>query len=210
MKFNNYISYAPETLIVSGIFIICGFIFNSKWLLFIGIFMIVLMLTFYRGASIENKLKDVDLNTMISPCDGKVLNIVEHEKEEKIQISIFLNVHNIHVQYVPINGKILSIKYFPGTFHPAYMFQKSQYNERMETLFETGYGEIKLVQIAGLVARRIVSFHEEKQEVKKGAPLGLIKFGSRVDIWIPKNSVKKLLIKKDDRVHIGDQIVELK
>jgi phosphatidylserine decarboxylase len=145
---------------------------------------------------------------MISPCNGRVLKIKEHGTH--IQISVFLNIHNIHVQYSPISGKILSILHKEGEFHPAYLFEKSQYNERVETTLGTEFGNITVVQIAGQVARRIVSFLEKGQSVERGEPLGLIKFGSRVDIWIPIESVNNILINEGDYLDIGVPIIQLK
>ena len=75
---------------------------------------------------------------------------------------------------------------------------------------KTKWGEIMIVQIAGLVARRIVSFHKVGDALKKGDPLGLIKFGSRVDVWVPAGSVSKVLVKKDDIVKIGSSLIEMK
>jgi phosphatidylserine decarboxylase len=146
-------------------------------------------------------------NVLLSPCDGKILRIVNHK--HALQIAIFLNIHNIHVQYAPISGQIISILHKRGEFVPAYMFQKSQYNERIETVIESKLGSITVVQIAGQLARRIISFHIKGNTIKRGDPLGLIKFGSRVDLWIPVTSKPQVMVKEGEYVQIGKYIAIL-
>jgi phosphatidylserine decarboxylase len=203
---NNYISYAPEAVIIPLALIALAIVFKRQYLAIFCIILLICLLFFYRGANLPNEVSDS--NTMISPCNGRVLKIKEHGTH--IQISVFLNIHNIHVQYSPISGKILSILHKEGEFHPAYLFEKSQYNERVETTLGTEFGNITVVQIAGQVARRIVSFLEKGQSVERGEPLGLIKFGSRVDIWIPIESVNNILINEGDYLDIGVPIIQLK
>lgn len=198
----NYIHRVPEYW-VSIILLLCiGYVMWWRWLLIICAIILVLLLVFFRGwvGSIPTKRSQV-----MCPCDGKVLHIVQHPEIGYTHVSIFLNIHNIHVQYMPCDGVIKSVMYKPGEFHPAYLFEKSELNERVETIIGTHIGDVKLVQIAGLVARRIVSFVQEGDTMSKGDPLGLIKFGSRVDIWLPTNRVK-IVIKEGQRVRIGDDV----
>lgn len=206
---NNYIPYAPEAVIIPLVAIAIAIVFKKKYTIIACICILLCLLFFYRGASISelNDAKKYNDNVLICPCDGRVLNIVEHQ--DKLQISVFLNVHNIHIQYAPIRGRVRSIIHKDGEFHPAYFFEKSQYNERVETIIESFVGDIKVVQIAGQVARRIVSFLEVGQHIERGNPLGLIKFGSRIDIWIPKQHIKSILINKDHKVNIGQPIIIL-
>ena len=86
------------------------------------------------------------------------------------------------------------------------MFEKSQYNERVETTLQTVIGNVKVIQIAGLIARRIVSFGSEGQQLKRGDPLGLIKFGSRVDVIVPAHNIAKIAVKEGQSVNIGDTL----
>jgi phosphatidylserine decarboxylase len=209
----NYIGYAPEAIILSLICFVLFLYLKRKWACVFVIVIFSVLLAFYRGRNWHLGVLAVpDMNTppdnmLLSPCDGKVLRIVRHE--DAFQIAIFLNVHNVHVQYVPISGRITSIIRKDGEFVPAYMFDKSQYNERVETVIESKMGNIKIVQIAGLLARRILSFHKENAHVLRGEPLGLIKFGSRVDLWIPLSSMPQILVKEGERVHIGSNIAIL-
>jgi phosphatidylserine decarboxylase len=207
----NYIGYAPEAWVLPTIaFVIITAAFGiSKWS-WVYVAIMILMLSFYRGRDWHMGLASAPPagpNDLVSPCDGKVIRVVEHA--DALQIAIFLNVHNIHVQYAPIEGRIISSKHKPGEFVPAYMFEKSQYNERVETEMETFAGRVKVVQIAGLVARRIVPFHPPGTRLNRGDPLGLIKFGSRVDVWIPKASIRSVTIRRGDRVRIGQPMLIL-
>ena len=203
MIVNNYILYAPEALILPLTVTTVAFIMRWTWLLCLGVFIIGSMLMFYRGAAIDTST--FPSHALICPCDGKILGMQEYD--EYVQIAIFLNIHNIHVQYAPVDGVIVKQEYFKGQFHPAYMFEKSQYNERMETTFSTYIGNVKMVQIAGQVARRIITFVSLNSKVKRGDPYGLIKFGSRVDMWVPKRKIEEIVVKEGDRVRIGDTLM---
>ena len=203
---NNYITYAPEAIIIPLALLLIAIVYKQRFFVVFSVIILVGLLFFYRGAKLPNHLHSN--NIMISPCNGRVLKVKDHNNG-KIQVSVFLNVHNIHVQYVPIAGQIVSTVHKEGEFHPAYFFEKSQYNERVETTIRTTIGNITVIQIAGQVARRIVSFLREGQRVEKGDPLGLIKFGSRVDIWVPKQGVNSILIKEGDYLDIGQPILEL-
>ena len=202
---NNYIGYAPEVIIIPLSILVLSIIFKRRFFAVLGVILFLCFFFFYRGANLPRDL--MDRNVMISPCNGKVLKIKEHGT--MVQVSVFLNIHNIHVQYAPISGNVISIIHKDGTFNPAYFFEKSQYNERVETTLRTEFGNIIIVQIAGQIARRIVSFLEKGQDIEKGKPLGLIKFGSRVDIWMPKHSVSRILIKEGDYLDIGRPIIVL-
>ena len=104
-----------------------------------------------------------------------------------------------------MNGIIIKQIYIKGEFNLAFLPDKSSKNERLETWINTNYGEIKITQYAGLLARRIISFHKENDIIKKGEPFGLILFSSRVDIKIPKKHLK-LNIKINDYLNLGDNI----
>jgi len=205
----NYIGYAPEALIIPLICIIGTFFAIKNPFKFILLFSIILLclLLFYRGVSVTDykKLTETPQNHIVSPCEGKVLKVVK--EANKVRIAIFLNVHNVHVQYMPINGTIKDIIHKDGEFHPAYMFEKSKYNERVETTLQTLIGSVKVIQIAGLIARRIVSFGAVGQRVQRGDPLGLIKFGSRVDIEVPAYNIADIVVKEGQNVRIGESLM---
>ncbi len=141
---------------------------------------------------------------VISPADGKVIDIKEGEetrilKKRMLKISIFMNLFNVHVNRLPCTGKVVDIVYNPGKFVSANLEKASLENEQNAVVLETPAGEkIIFIQIAGLIARRIVCWIREGQYVKRGERFGLIRFGSRVDVYLPVGS--------DVRVTLGDKV----
>lgn len=140
---------------------------------------------------------------IIAPADGIVSNIVNDfapeelglGKKEMTRVSIFLNVFDVHVNRVPCSGKILALHYHPGKFLNASLDKASKDNERQSVLMEALNTEkIAFVQIAGLIAKRIVCDLEEGIEVKAGQRFGIIRFGSRVDVYMPKKFASKVCI----------------
>lgn len=144
---------------------------------------------------------------LTSPCDGTVLRVVLHPSLGYAQVAVFLNLHNIHVQYAPCDGIVTRVAHTPGKFHPAYLFDKGPLNERVETTLDTRFGRVYVVQIAGMLARRIASFVGPGNPVVQGQALGLIKFGSRVDLWIPTATLRIAPhVRAGARVRIGDPL----
>ncbi|MDR0356032.1 MAG: phosphatidylserine decarboxylase family protein [Deltaproteobacteria bacterium] len=133
-------------------------------------------------------------NFGLSPCDGKVIRI-EPESfcpltgRETLKVSIFMNLFSVHVNRVPVAGDIVRQDYFKGVFFNASFDKASEKNERNAIMLETAPGQyVSMVQIAGLVARRIVSWVEPGQTLRRGQRFGMIRFGSRVDLHLPRNS----------------------
>ncbi len=140
---------------------------------------------------------------VVSPADGKVIvvkDIVEPDylKQEVKQISIFLSVFNVHVNRAPIAGTVESVKYNPGKFHVASVDKASLDNEQTGMVIAKGNRKILVKQIAGLIARRIVCYAKPGDQLRLGERYGLIRFGSRVDIFLPKDT--ELKVKVGDRV----------
>jgi len=159
-------------------------------LLLVPAAMFAFILYFFRNpaTTIMNQSTNI-----IAPSYGTIQRI--SETKDSYNVSIFLSVTDVHVQYVPVNGTVVSQQYKEGQFHPAYILQKSERNEQMEHTFDTVMGTIKVRQIAGLVARRIVSYVSVGDSVMTGQRLGMIKFGSRVDIEIPKDGIELVCAK---------------
>lgn len=162
-----------------------------------------LIVSFFRE---PRRVKIHDDALVFAPCDGRVVvTEVVNENEyfggrEVMQISIFMSVTNVHMNWFPVGGLVKYFKYHPGRFLIAWHPKSSTENERTTTVVETVNGEEVLFrQIAGVVARRIVSYVKVGSQVKQNDVCGFIKFGSRIDILIPKDS--ELL------VEIGDQVV---
>lgn len=130
-------------------------------------------------------------NKVIAPCDGRVVVIEEVEenqclKERRLMVSIFMSVTNVHANWFPVEGEIKHIKHHNGNFHKAWLPKASTENERTDTLIETASGQTVLVrQVAGAVARRIVNYGIEGDCCFIDEHMGFIKFGSRVDLFLP-------------------------
>jgi phosphatidylserine decarboxylase len=140
-------------------------------------------------------------NYMICPSDGKIMSIYKIN-DITSHVAIYLNMLDAHVQWCPVDGTVISSTHRKGTFHPAYMLHKSRYNERVETIIYNPYidDEIKVVQIAGQFARRIANFVHPHDEFERGDLFGMIKFGSRVDVFFPHDKIELL-------VHVGDRVL---
>ena len=150
---------------------------------------------------------------LVSPADGLITDILERsgpvelrlENTTYTRVSIFMNVFNCHVNRTPISGKVEEIYYKPGKFLNASLDKASEENERNYFKIKTSSGEeIIIVQIAGLIARRIVCEVEQDQELKQGERIGMIRFGSRVDIYF-KN--KNILAKQGQNVVAGESLI---
>lgn len=138
-----------------------------------------------------------DKNVLYSPADGVVMEV--KRMQDRYIICIFLSVTNVHVQYSPTRCKVIAKRYKRGEFNVAYIMEKSDLNERLETDLQTDTGDnISVVQIAGQVAQRIESFVKTNDILDVGCRLGVIKFGSRVDLHVPLSY--KILTKKGEVV----------
>ena len=188
-----------------------SFIDNNTLIYSIGIVTItilVLILQFFRNPKRKAKIND---NIIISPVDGKVVAIEkvyekEHFKDERIQISIFMSPLNVHVTRYASSGKIKFSKYHPGKYLVAWHPKSSEKNERTTVVIENNiFGEILYRQIAGAVARRIVNYAKVGHEVVQGTDAGFIKFGSRVDLFLPLDS--KIKVELDQIVKGAEDII---
>ena len=150
-------------------------------------------------------------NNVISPADGKIIDIREVDearilKKKMLKISIFMNLFNVHVNRSPCTGKVVDIVYNPGKFVSANLDKASLENEQNAVVLETPAGEkIIFIQIAGLIARRIVCWLREGQYVKRGERFGLIRFGSRVDVYLPVGT--DVSVSLGDKVKAGESIL---
>ncbi|WP_321429250.1 phosphatidylserine decarboxylase [uncultured Methanolobus sp.] len=155
----------------------------------------IFFLFFFRDP--EREIKEHD-SYMLAPADGRVVDIRDRK------ICIFMNFQNVHVNRVPITGKIHTIEHKKGGYIPAFC-KDSHRNERSHTFIETEHGLVEVIQIAGTITRRIVSYVQEGDHMKQGQRLGMIRFGSRVDVTIPDNF--EIAIKKGDRVFAGETVI---
>ena len=174
----------------------------------VSILILLLILQFFR-----NPIRNTIINEkhIISPVDGKVVNIEkvyekEYFKDERLQVSIFMSPFNVHVTRYPISGKVNFSKYHPGEYLVAWHPKSSEKNERTTIVLENEVvGEILYRQIAGALARRIVNYAKVGENVTQGKDAGFIKFGSRVDLFLPVDSI--LNIEINQHVRGGEDII---
>lgn len=161
----------------------------------IALGLLVLILQFFRNPKRQTVLDD---KLLYAPVDGKVVVIEEvYEKEffqdKRLQVSIFMSPINVHVTRYCISGKVVFSKYHPGKYLVAWHPKSSEENERTTIVLENNsFGQVLYRQIAGALARRIVNYAEKDQKVVQGADAGFIKFGSRIDLFLPLNTPLKV------------------
>lgn len=176
----------------------------KKGVLVIVLIVLFLILQFFRNPKRDFKL---NINQVLSAVDGKVVVIEEvfekeYFKDKRLQISVFMSPLNVHVTRYPVSGSIVYNKYHPGKFLVAWHPKSSEENERTTVVVKSlEFGEIMHRQIAGAVAKRIVNYAEEGQEVFQTSDSGFIKFGSRVDIFLPLGT--KINVKLNQKVKGG-------
>lgn len=163
-----------------------------KWLsLILSLVIYIFVLFFFR---LPVRSLEPDPGLVFAPADGKVVVIEETEEKEyfkdrRIQVSIFMSPFNMHSNRYPVSGKVKYVKYHPGQYIVAWHPKSSELNERSSVVIETQSGaEILVRQVAGAIARRIVTYAKENQDVRQGDELGFIKFGSRVDLFLPPDT----------------------
>ncbi|KAA9353992.1 phosphatidylserine decarboxylase family protein [Larkinella humicola] len=169
----------------------------STLILIVSLVLFFLVLQFFRKPRRNTPLNDKHI---ISPCDGTVVvieevNEPEYFKGQRRQVSIFMSPLNVHINFHPVTGTVKYVKYYPGKYLVAWHPKSSTENERTSVVIKAKNGaEILLRQIAGALARRIVWYAKEGQQVEQGHELGFIKFGSRVDLFLPLDAEVKVKI----------------
>ena len=176
-------------------------------LLLLSAFLVVFTLNFFRDP--ERRVPNKS-NVVVSPADGRILFVKDVIDEKFINgkaklVSIFMSPLNVHVNRIPISGKVEYVKYIQGEYLAAFEDKASELNERNEIGITSPAGKVLFTQIAGFVARRIVSDLKVGDSVNIGNRFGMIKFGSRVDIIVPEQWQVK--VKKDDNVTAGETIL---
>ncbi|VVB90085.1 Putative archaetidylserine decarboxylase proenzyme [uncultured archaeon] len=173
----------------------------SYLFLFLFIIGAVLALFFFVFFRDPERTPSGDEDDAVSPADGRVISIKDGT------ISIFMNIHNVHVNRAPLAGTVTQIDYKPGGYIPAFN-KDSQVNERNHVVISTEHGNLELTQIAGVLTRRIVSYISEGSHVKRGQRIGMIRFGSRADVIIPQGY--EFTAKPDDKVKAGETVIAMK
>lgn len=192
--------------------LLAGFLIHNKnifsAILVFSLIFFAIILQFFRNPDIKVPKND---NHFLSPADGEIVAIElvkenEYFKDERIQVSVFMSPFNVHVNRSPIGGKIAYCKYYPGKYLMAFNPKSSLENERTSIVF-TGNNNVQVLirQIAGFLARRIVYYVKEGDNIEQGDQIGFIKFGSRVDIFLPVNV--KVLVKLKQKVKGGETVL---
>ena len=173
----------------------------------VALFFLVIILQFFRNPKRNTVINDA---TVVSPVDGKVVVIEEvfekeYFKENRIQVSVFMSPINVHVTRNPIGGKVLFSKYHPGKFLVAWHPKSSEENERTTVVIENNKVNVLYRQIAGALAKRIVNYAVADTDVVQGGDNGFIKFGSRVDVFLPVGT--KIDVNIGDKVRGGESVL---
>jgi len=200
-----------QTIVLSTFFIVCVVVLIAQyyvdlsWLRMVlqitAVAILILVLQFFRN---PKRIVKLDFDEILAPVDGKVVVIEEVEeteffKDKRRQVSIFMSPINVHVTRYPASGAIKYSKYHPGKYLVAWHPKSSTDNERTTVVINTPkFGEILYRQVAGALARRIVNYAEEGESVQQGDDAGFIKFGSRVDLFLPLNC--SITVKLDQKV----------
>jgi phosphatidylserine decarboxylase len=212
-----YINMAPDGIKVIIITTVLLFVFIITWYLYpvlpVKILTILVAIVFIFNFFFfrdPDRIIPPGENIIVAPADGKIIKIEEVEEpyyfKEKVRcVSIFLSVFNVHVNRIPTDGVVSFLKYNKGKFLPAFADKASIDNEQSIIGIQHAKGKILFKQIAGIIARRVVYHLNENDQVNRGERFGLIRYGSRVDIFIPKNVI--LRVKLRDTVLAGETII---
>lgn len=214
-----FTKYGTDNLLfmlgVSCVLIVLSFILSKHWvaipLAALGILLALFAMWFFRDPDrkIPEKVKNDD-SYILSPADGKIVEIKEiienkYLKKEAIQISIFLSPLDVHVNRSPVKGLVEFYKYIPGDYLVAYHPKSSELNEHSLIGVKTNFGKVLFKQIVGIVARRLVCELKEGDSVLAGQKFGMMKFGSRMDIIVNKNT--QILVKIGEKVTGGETLI---
>lgn len=173
-----------------------------------SLILLALILQFFRNPKRKTAADD---KHVVSPVDGKVVVIEEvfekeYFKEKRLQISVFMSPINVHVTRYPVGGEILYSKYHPGKYLVAWHPKSSELNERTTVVVDNPvFGKVLFRQIAGAMAKRIVNYAKVDEKVEQGSDSGFIKFGSRVDVFLPLDT--KIEIELNQKVRGGETII---
>jgi len=192
--------FALPPIVLGLLCLIPGWKWAAGVLVFLGLF----VLYFFRDPEREIPTEP---GAVVSPADGHVVVIVDEALDGVMgrRVSIFLSIWDVHVQRAPVAGRIASVVYRPGKFHAAWFAHASTENEQNIIAIDTPQGRVVFKQIAGLIARRVLCWKHEGDSVALGERVGMIRFGSRVDIWLPAEA--QIVAKQGQMVYGGKSIL---
>ena len=186
-----------------GLGIVC-WLFHWHWIGGIFVFLGLFIFYFFRD---PQRTIPTDPALVVSPADGHVVEIVDEALDSRPgwRISIFLSIWDVHVQRAPVPGRIASVVYKPGKFYAALRKAASTENEQNVITLETPSGPLVFKQIAGAIARRVLCWKAVGETVARGDRVGMIRFGSRVDIWMPTEA--EIVVRRGQKVKGGESIL---
>lgn len=185
---------------IAGVITLLFFLFGWTALGWIGVVLTIWVLAFFRDPA---RVTPVGDDLVISPADGVICMIADVVPpkemglgdEARTRVSVFMNVFNVHINRTPVSGAVERIVYIPGKFINAELDKASEDNERQMFVIRMDNGtKVGMTQIAGLVARRIIRFVREEDKVAAGERVGLIRFGSRVDVYLPEGTAPQVCV----------------
>ncbi len=183
---------------------VLALVLSRPWLGGAFLFLAALVLYFFRD---PERVAPADPAAVVSPADGRVMEIVEEPmgSQPGRRISIFLAIWDVHVNRAPMAGRIRKVEYRPGRFYAAMRSRASAENEQNVVCLSTARGEMMFRQIAGWVARRVLLWKSEGDAVERGERVGMIRFGSRMDVWLPMEA--EILVRPGQHVAGGTSIL---
>lgn len=196
-------------LVITGVM---GYVLYQMMPVLVILPALLFLFTLYFFRDPYRKIPEGD-NLIVSPADGTIIEIADVNedtfiKEPSVKVAIFLSVFNVHINRAPCDGKITLLDYRKGRFLVASEPEASSQNERNSIGITAGHSlKILVRQIAGIIAQRIVCGLEMNQQVKRGDRIGMIKFGSRTEVYISKNKLERLEVKVNDKVKGGESII---
>jgi phosphatidylserine decarboxylase len=198
VKEGYYFGLPPLALGAAALFL--------RWTIIGAILVALAAFIFYFFRDPERAIP-ADAGAVVSPADGRVVVVTDEANAGRPgkRISIFLAIWNVHVNRSPAAGVITNLNYRPGKFYAAMRPSASADNEQNVITLSTDSGELVFKQIAGLIARRVVCWKKSGERVARGERIGLVRFGSRADLWLPRDS--ELLVKAGDHVKGGSSVV---
>jgi phosphatidylserine decarboxylase len=173
----------------------------------LGVVLVILGLFVFYFFRDPQRVIPAEAGIIVSPADGRVVEIVDEMLDSVMghRISIFLSIWNVHLQRAPASGRVADVVYRPGLFYAAFRSDASRENEQNIIYLHTPNGNVIFKQIAGAIARRVICWKEEGQEVVMGERVGLIRFGSRVDVWLPLNT--QVVVQRGQNVKGGESVL---
>jgi phosphatidylserine decarboxylase len=192
--------FAALPLVLGAVMVAAGWKIAGALLLFLGAF----VLYFFRD---PDRVTPAEPGAVVSPADGRVVEIADEPFKQTPgrRVSIFLSIWDVHVNRAPVAGSIQKVEYRPGRFYAALRARASAENEQNVVHISTQQGEMSFKQIAGWIARRIQFWKREGEDVSRGERVGMIRFGSRVDVWLPSKA--EIVVRQGQHVSGGSTIL---